>query len=251
MTDTTSVEDPWAAAATDDGPAGDAEMSFEDEFGTAGSAEEAVGQSLPPGTKLPGFPKLGQLIGRTLIVEPVGYDPAVPTYAAKFQGKTGDVEEVFKVRLVVLDGDPISVPEIEKQQDGTWAKTGEKVSPDFPVVFWGLNVKQGRFVGQLKKKWDDATGKPTGKLLGKLRRSANSTFPKAIRSLPFPEQYDACDRMDAEYRIAAQAALANGEDAPPAPKFSPMISAYTPADVEAARRYKIQEAAERAARKAA
>jgi hypothetical protein len=250
MTDT-QTEDPWAAAATDDGHAGDAELSFEDEFGESGSAEEAVGSSLPPGTKLPGFPKLSQLYGRLLIVEPVSYDPAFPTYAAKFSGATGDVEEVFKVKLVVLDGDPITVPEIEKQEDGSWKKTGEKVSPEFPVVFYGLNVNQGRLVGQLKKKFNIETGEKIdgGKWLGRLRRSANRTFSKVVTSLPFPAQYDRCDEIAANYRIEAQAALAAGEQPEAAPKFSPMISSYSPADAEIAKRYLVADKAERAARK--
>lgn len=251
----TTTEDPWAQAATaDDVTGADAEMSFEDEFGDANAAENAAASaSLPVGTKLPGFPKIPQLYGRLVIMEPLSFDPKAPTYANRMQGKADDFQEEFTVRLVVLDGEPIRVPELEKQEDGTWTKTGEMVSPEYPVVFYRLRIKQGRLIKQCKEKFDIATGakKNGGKWLGRLRRSANTTFDKRVRDLPWAQQYDACDRIDAEYRAAAQAALANGDNPPAAPKFSPMISAYTPADVTIAKAYLVADAAERAARKAA
>lgn len=252
MTSTTT-EDPWAEAVTDDGDGAAAELSFEDEFGTAEDSEKSVGTALPVGTKLPGFPRMHQLFGRLLIVEPISFDPEAPTYNAKVNGKTGDTEECFKVRVTVLDGAPITVPEQEKQADGSWKKTGDKVSPEYPVVFYGMNITSGRLIKQLKEVFDVKTGEKRGpgKRLGRLRRAGNRTFPKSVTALPWAQQYDRCDEIAAQYAKDAQAALANGEKPEAEPKFSAMISAYTPADVEIAKTYLAAERAERAARKSA
>ncbi len=44
---------------------------------------------------------------------------------------------------------------VEKKEDGSWEKTGEMVSPEFPAVFYNMAVNQGRLIGQLKKKFNE------------------------------------------------------------------------------------------------
>lgn len=144
------------------------------------------------GPMLP-FPRVADLYRHLVVMEPTGYtDKDVDPFAPAGSNKT---RELFTVRLTILEGDALELPNGKKNEAGVWEPDGTVtiVGPGsehpWPVTWNKFSVPQTQIIGKLKAKFDVATSQPKdgGFLLGVIRRVPAK---KTAKHLTTPEAID-------------------------------------------------------------